>query len=544
MRSRIFFKINTKKEWLLFLSVFIFFLILRIISWSNANELDDHDSVSYLKTAESIINQKFDEINPTDTFFYPAAISLFNFLGLKIETAARSASFFFSIILFLSIFLIGQKFISFKSNLIGLIILSLSPFLISFSFAILSEPAYLGIVYFGMFLFWYAIGSSNLTKAFFIGLIFGLTFSCRSEGIIFLLFIPFLKIIYYLYEEKKYYTFSNLIKWSGLFIVGFSLISVPIIIGVSKQMGEFSINGRTAWEKLLKIPDGKTYEQKINGLDLSPSEVNLEFVMKHPDALSKIEGEANIFSKVKIAVYNITDLFKNKLSELIGGIVLIFFGAGIYFLFKEKKPFDLFIVLSFIFIVLLVPCIFLNSFVIRNISIAAPLIVLISGVGVSELSVLIENSIREKKVNFLKNRVAFLLIGIMIVSSLGLLNDSLRHPVQNNEYDINVYSKPISILKNDIIQNRIADPKVITRKFYFTYFTGTEGIDMPYTEYDNLVTYAKLNNANYLFLEYDHLENYPFLKRFEDEDHRDFLQLFSGNDERGKKIELYKFVSN
>ncbi len=55
-------------------------------------------------------------------------------------------------------------------------------------------------------------------------------------------------------------------SWVGIFIVGFSIIAVPIIYFVSSQMGTFSINGRTAWEELLK-GDKRSYEETINSLD-------------------------------------------------------------------------------------------------------------------------------------------------------------------------------------------------------------------------------------------------------------------------------------
>ncbi len=189
-----------KKEYKLLFSILAIFLLLRIISWSQVETLEDHDSVHYLQTAEIIKSHQWEKLGPIDTFFYPTTIGLLNVVGIKLETAGRMISFLFSVILFFTIYFLGKKLTTLNNTLIALLLLTFSPFFISFSFAVLTEPAYISLTYFGILLFLNFIRRPKLIKVFSLGLIFGLSFSDRTEGIVFLFYVPLLVFLYHLVE--------------------------------------------------------------------------------------------------------------------------------------------------------------------------------------------------------------------------------------------------------------------------------------------------------------------------------------------------------
>lgn len=537
------FKKDINIDRILVLGILVIFLSLRIISWSNVSTFEDHDSVSYLNTAKIIESQNWEKLNSVTTFFYPSLISLFSSFGLKLEAAARFVSLFFSTILFFSLYFIGEK-ITFRSGtLIGLLIISLSAYLISFSISVLSEPTYIGLVYFGMCLFWYSLDNPKFVIAFLIGLIFGLSFSARSEGIIFIVLIPLLQLIHFIFWRENNNSFSKFLFRVGLFVIGFSIFAIPITTYVSNQMGTFSINGRTAWEGLLKSWDNKSYEEKLQGLDFSPSETNLSYVVSHPAVLNKIDKSNSFYKNLKLFFNNISQLYRYKLSSVVGFLVLVLFGIGVYHFFENYKFKDLFLVLTFIGTIL-IPPLFLSSYLERHIAIVAPMIMIVSGVGLNELSKLIENSIRNTKfISFLKGKVTIILIAIMLLISISWMNNSLRHPSTNNEYDPDNYIKPLSILKNDMNSNKTVETKLVARKMYFSYFGNIEGLTIPYTDYSGLLKYCNLNHVSYIFLEYKHLKKYPFLINFETGEHTNLICLYNGFDQENNKIELFRLKS-
>ena len=318
-----------KKEYKLLFSILVIFLLLRVISWSQVETLEDHDSVNYLKTAEIIKSYQWEKLDSRDTFFYPITIGLLNALGIKLETAGRMISFLFNVILFFTIYFLGKKLTTLNNTFIALLLLTFSPFFISFSFAVLSEPAYISLTYLGILLFLNFIRGPKLIKVFTLGLIFGLSFSDRTEGIIFLFFIPLLIFLYHFWNKDQNYSKRKLLSWGGIFIVGFSIITVPIIYFVSSQMGTFSINGRTAWEELLKR-DKRSYEETINSLDFDPAQTNLNYVLSHPTTLKNSDITGKFFQDIKFIFNNLKVLLTEKLSSIVGIFILIFSGIGIY----------------------------------------------------------------------------------------------------------------------------------------------------------------------------------------------------------------------
>jgi hypothetical protein len=131
-----------------------------------------------------------------------------------------------------------------------------------------------------------------------------------------------------------------------------------------------------------------------------------------------------------------------------------------------------------------------------------------------------------------------------VLFSASWLNDALRHPSKNNEYNYKILLEPIEILKNDIEVNNIASPKIVARKSYFSFYAGINNISTPYTDYKQLINYIILNNVDYLFLEYDHLRNYPFIKDFDEKNSPDFILLYNSSENEKNKIALYRFIGN
>ena len=546
-------KRNIPYNKILLLGIFVVYCSLRIISWSNATTFEDHDSVSYLQTAKYIEHHQWEKLNPMNTFFYSALIAAFHQFNIKYEISARLISLIFSIVLFFSFYYWGKKITSSKGVLLGLLLLSLNPFLINLSIAVLTEPSYIGLVYSGLFLFGYFIKRDKISIAFLCGLIFGLSFTDRTEGIIFILFIPMMKLLYYLLWEKKNYSIAHLAGWVGVFIIGYSIFSVPSIVYVSSQMGTFSINGRTVWQKLLNSSDIKSYEEKLNGLDFSSSEVNLTYALSHPDFPDKkhenINNDSNFnnkdglihFDALKYFILDITKLYRSSLSSVLGVFILIFYGIGIRHLLVKQKYKDILLNIFFTLVVL-IPPMMLYGYRYRHIAIVIPAVIILSGIGFKELCSGIVSSIKNEKLySLLKNKIDLIFIILMIFFSLGWFNDALRHPSQNSEYSLENFKQPLLILKKDIKKNNIKNPKISSRKNYFPYYANIDEFSLPYTDYDKLVNYFRLNDGNYLFLEYQHISNYPFVKNFQDQNTPDFILLYSGYNDKSNKIELYRF---
>lgn len=529
------------KEWLWVTFIFIFFIALRIFSLTHATVFEDHDSLRYLDVAKLIKNGRWDQIELGSISYTGLIAILYNF-GIGLELGGRLISLIFSIVLFFSVYFISKKISDIKTALITILILSFTPYLINLSVFVLTESSYIGIVYLGVCLLWYHLEKPGYLRFLFIGIVFGLAFTVRPEGIVFVVLIPVIQSICFYLWNKKLVPNAKKLSLIVLVVIGFLGLALPVIINESNYMGTLSIDERTAWEKLLKIPDGKSYDAKTYGLDFSPDTINVDYVVTHPEVFKKYDLKESPHHNIKFFFNNLKDLDKFQLSSLVGIFVIFFLGIGLVDLFIKRKFKDIFLIISFGTIFLLIPLIWLKTFETRHIAVAAPLLIIVAGIGLKYSSDTVENWLKEKRFGFLlKDKVHLVLIGVMIFITLSSLNDSLRHPTFNSAYSAGEFNEAIYALKNDINKNKISDPMVVARKLYFPFYAGVDGIEIPFTDYNGLINYCKLRKANYVYLNSKELKTFPFLQVFDENKAADFDLIYEKTVNDNKKIELYRF---
>ena len=531
---------------LIFLSIFFIYFILRLFAWKNTILFEDYGSLSKLEAIKVFLTFNLNNIinlGPDRALFYPFFGALFSLPGWSTEIGARLCSLFFSSLLFIAIAVIGKQIAKPQEVFLGLLVLSFSPVLISLSFAVLLEPSYIAMIYLGFWFFWTQHKNPKLWKAAVIGVVFGLSFLNRVEGILYLLIIPFLQGIYFVFRDHKYFVFKRVIAWTLIFIVFFSLLAIPQIWRVSHKMGGFAINGRQAWSLILQNPDGKSYDEKIYGLDYSPSQINLWYIQSHPEVWGQFVSNRPteyIFQYLKTIIRNFNDLYYKRLGILIGPLGLIFFTFGLFALYQRGQRFETFLVLAFICFNLVAP--FLHNVVIRHIAVIAPIIMLIEGIGIIYLS----SKALEPYKNFHSGKyiLPFIFLFCLISASAIPLLKTFKPPYFRQDYSLIELQEPVAIVKNISKKELLRPPRIAAPRYnYLAYFA--EGIDVPapYTDYAGLVKYVYLNNVDFLYLKELPGVEFPFYENFFNERPPiDFILLYSGKDPKGKKIELYRVV--
>jgi len=521
----------------------LIFILLRIVAWSNVKVVEDHDSIYYLSISKLISDldlKAISEISPDATFLYPLFIAVFNLPGWFPEFGARLVTFSASILLFFSLFKLCVKVNNFTGSILCLLILSFNPLFIDFSVSILTEPFYIANVYFGFWYFLYLLEKPSLTKSFLLGIIYGLSFLNRTEGIVFIVFIPLLLVAkYFLFNKKRELTIPLTIKLMSVFVFGFLLLSVPQIWSTSAKMGTFALNGRQVWQTILHTPDKKSYDEKLRGLDYSDKDINLKFLQKNPEAYKSLKTENYFTNEIKNFINGFNKAYSFQINQLVGILVLLSVGMGILSLLADKKTFELFSFSAF-FVFVLIPPLFHNFDLLRHIAISGPILMLLSGIGIYYLSNKINDIIiNEKLKSFSSKYLAFVLFLLIPLSSTTMVYSSLKNPQANLEYSSTDLHKSIEALRQSAGGN-ISQTIIISRKNYFPYYSGCKRVDLPFTTYDKLVGYAKLNKANYLYFQSTEIENYPYGQLFLDSNAPDFRLVYSTRDKNGQKVFLYK----
>ncbi len=525
--------------------VFLGYLTLRLVGLVRIVLLEDHDSLSHLMDTK--IFRTFDlgkiiDLDPDSSLFYPFISALFSFLGWPVETAARVTSLFFSFVLFAAILGIGIRIAGATAVVLGLVLISLNPELIGVSYAILSEPTYIGVIHLGLFLFFLQYKNPKPFGAGLLGMTFGLAFWTRLEGILFIAYIPFMSAVYYFWQKPKNYDFKRLAVWLAIFLMSFSFLVGLQIWRVSEKMDAFAINGRQVWTLLLHSDIGSSYEEKIYGLNFKPDTINISYLKENPEHLGVMAKKQKDFYEYlktyRRTIYqNAYDLYHTKIPILIGLFPFVFFVFGLLSLYQSRKKFEIVLILSFIFMGFFAPL--LHNVVIRHILIVAPIILMVAGIGVQYLGNLLQDRKMKGRIRPYILLVIFVLL--MIAGWSPMLRNVFSPATYNREYSFSELKDPIAIIKRECTSPG-GVPAIAARKGYLAYFVGTDKyLPLPYADYNALVTYSALNEIDFLYLKHSLIENYPFLDTFESEGYKgDFERLYRGLDAQGKPVELYR----
>lgn len=518
------------------------YLLVRLIVWNNTTLLEDHDGVSYLESIKVFLTFDANQIwrlSPDTMPLYPLFGALFSLPGWSVETGARLCSLVFSVGLIFALIGIGQRFASATTIGLGIVIIAFNPSLIPLSCSVLTEPIFIAVVYLGLWLYWRQHENPAKAPGVWLGLLFGMSFLARTEGIIFLVAVPFLQLIHFLFFRRSHYDFKRLVIWTLGFVAAYVAISLPQVWRVSDLMGRFAINGRQAWELILNNPDGKPYEEKIYGLDYSPKQINLEYIQSHPETLANFESSISVREFAKTIVRNFNHLYQKQLGILIGPLGLIFFAFGTLRLLAERRFYEVFLVFAFIGITLIAPLV--HDVEMRHIAIIGPLMMLIEGVGIVHVSSQLSFSVsKDREKAILRKGSVLALIGLLLICHAQPLWQTFRPPKFRYDYSPAAFEKPLSIIAKEIRSDSRRAPRIAVRKGYFTYMANAERFFIPFTDYRGLVKYCRLNDIDYLFIQDNLVEKYPFFENFK-ADLQEFECLHRGADEFGNAIRLYRF---
>lgn len=536
---------STNYRIILYLVVFSIFLFFRIASWHNEPLFEDHDSVVLMKQAltyRSLDMNKISELDASKTPFYPAFVALLTPSDESVEFGARVTTFLFSLVLFFIFIILGEKYTSPIGVASGLLFLSASPELIRLSFSILTEPSYITTVYLGLAIFLWHCHKPSILKSILLGVVFGAAFLNRVEGILFLVFIPVAHLGHYFFNTENKYQFQACLKYCAIFIFTYSLVITPQIMSVSEKMNQFSLNGRQVWSKLLSGDvSNRSYEEKLLGLDYSPKEVNIQYLLKNPLEVSSGNNSFSLIKYAKTVLKNFDELYRYRLGELLGPFCIFFAGIGLYGLLSRKMYFETLFFLGFIITGLVAPLV--HNVVIRHIAVIAPAAMLLAGVGIGQLSDLLKSNIHQLNRVWLISIIILATVFITMFPQMLKLKESiLDEDTINHEYRPSDYDQVVRILKNDVIRQglKLSEAKISSRKHYVSFYSGLERVRIPYAEYNELVNYLNLNSVDYLYLDYRKLKSYPFLDDFSGDISSDFTLLFDGVNWKNDNIRLYR----
>lgn len=524
--------------------VFVVYAAVRLLAWSAADLLEDADSVGYLVNILVFRNADLRAVanmGADATPFYPFFSALFMLPGLSAEAAARLCSFVFSMLLFAAVAGIGRRIAPPVAVVAGLVLLSLDPFLTTLSYAVLTEPSYIATVYTGLWLFWSQFRNPTLWKAAALGVIFGLAFLNRFEGLLFLAAVPVAQLLHAFFAKTRSYSRPHLLRWAAVYGMVFTMVAAPQVWRVSQKMGGFALNGRQVWSQLLTAADGRSADEVLYGLDWSPSQINRRYLQQHPEARAALANKPDPLAFAKLAVRNVDLISRDRLGILVGPLAFGLFVLGLVGLARRGRGLDAVLVVGFLGTALTAPL--LQTWLLaRHLAVLAPMILLVAGIGAVEAGCV---AVRGRYGAQGVLAASLLAVALVLAGWLYPLSDALAGvPMTGIVYDRDSLTAPAAVLAEARARDfPDAPPRVATRQGYIAWMSGTTIVPLPFTDYAGLVTYLRLNEADFLYLDHRLLRGRPFAAAFADPSAvPDFELIYRGAAPDGAALELYRFL--
>jgi len=528
------------------LGLLAIYIALRTLAWKNTTLLEDTDSTSYLWYIAFLMEwPSFGQIvnlDPDFSPFYPFLATLFSLPGWSPEFSARLCSFVFSIGLFFAIAGIGNRLTARPSEIaIGLLLLCFTPILISLSISVLTEPSYIATVYIGLWLFLTQYKLPTLDKAALLGLVFGLSFLNRLEGLIFLAVIPFFQLLHYYIDKKRNYNLKHLVVWTLMFSTCFIVIITPQIWRVSEKMGHFALNGRQVYSVIMNNPDGKSLSEKIFGLDYSDSETNIEYLRVHYEPVKQMAANIPLTTYPIQFLKHLSGFYRVESAQLLGPLVIVFFAFGLLALYLSGRIYESLMAITFIGTTLL-PSL-LTPYLERHVAIILPLIALIAGIGIAYVArTLLENTrFRQRGVTLL----SLLFVAATIVLLAPPLGKAVITPPKfNDEYSHAELQKPLELVRNIATNELHRKAVIVGERGYLAHYSGAKQLYLPYTDLQRLIKFCELNKADFLYFSHQRVQTHPFFVDYlQNGLPKNFALLYFGLDYQGSKVVLYRVLS-
>lgn len=171
---------------------------------------------------------------------YPLLIALLSKTGLDLETSGRLVSLSVSLMTIFPLYFLGKKIFNSKIAFVGCIFFAIHPYLARFSVDVLKDPLYVCLFISSVWLGWEALEENKLYLFLIVGLLGGLTYLTRPDGLEIFLVMGGWILLYRLPQLRGDYVR----RISALLLLGTSifLLAFPYIIYVHKTTGRWTIS--------------------------------------------------------------------------------------------------------------------------------------------------------------------------------------------------------------------------------------------------------------------------------------------------------------
>lgn len=273
------------KNYLLLFGLFSICFLLHFFIALNYGKINS-DGTHYLSLGKNIIElrqyKSFGSLSPDiiQPPVFPILIAISYFFTNDAIISGYFISSLFSALSIIPLFLIGEKLFNRTASILATLLFIANPLLFSTTTSILSEPTFCFFFLWVVFFFFSFLRKPSSLAALTIGVMIGLAYSTRVEGL--LLIITF--IIFLIIERHNNFKWQNRAKYLFYGLIGFLVIYLPLSLFI------YSHSGR--WMACPKIQFIMTHKKMRQELKSDPVFRKSSNTLKYEKSLYKYSPNA------------------------------------------------------------------------------------------------------------------------------------------------------------------------------------------------------------------------------------------------------------
>jgi len=517
------------------------------------------DEVNYLKLGISGAKKGIQYIyHPFWSPLYPFVISLFSKLSSHYEWIGRTISVLSGSIILIPLFYFTKYHFDKKVAFLSISLLAFYPSLAFFHTTILTGPLYALLLTSGIILGWFTLKKRYWQVGIFTGLIFGLTYLTRPEGIgLFIVFIGLLALRIFFQDKKTRFRFLLL---SILVSIGLIVTVLPYLLYLHRTTGEwtFSAKGKT-------LQQGETYaltrseneEDRFLMLSEDNKSLYVDQMWHSGDFIQSQKNKGESAIKVTPQIFfrkylkNLYQISSYMVPKILTTVIFIFVILGLFGenWSKQRLRRELYLLTYlFFFFFLVIPVFHVNE---RYFFPFIPLCYIWVGKGIVYFIDWLKKTFRNAFSKLSESWCQRIAVSMVIIGYLGLvfvpqLVKILSRDPKSREY----WAEPIEQKKAGLWIKNIhkGTPVIMSRNHAVDFYAGNynivESVTVPQNQIDRVIQYAIYRNVDYIVLNERYLQDYPKLANLLDGVNiPESLKLVYQDDEiKGLKTVIYQVV--
>jgi len=428
---------------------------------------------------------------------YPLLVGVSSVFVKNLELSGRLVSVLFGTLLIIPVYFFSKKIYSQKVAVISSLLVAFYWVLIDYSTVVLTESTYTFLLICGALVGYTAL--TKQTKALYLlsGIIFGLCYLTRPEGIGYIAVLIFLTLIFNLALSHNQFEIKRLRKTlicCVALLIGFLVISSPYLLFLHDQSGKWTLGGKGAINIIIgeRTSDPLTYEKIAYGLTEDGKEIKLGVQIKQgPNIINYI-----ISHPVELAKRYVVNSGKQYLTHIpfiFPPLLILLVGIGLFRRkwTEERLKKEFCMALFVAYPLLTYPLFFVNS---RFLVPILPIAIIWAANGINELQSWLTENLDLKKLDCFKQVLLFknIVVVIIILSLLPMMIIPMSHqdyPVEHKEAGL--------WMKEHAPQDSV----IMSRKPWVAFYAERIGIPLPYANYSQMLYYARCHNVSHVVID-------------------------------------------